>query len=167
MGSTIRINNVPRSFFGQTILTRLVRYCQHGLLPRAACCLTIPCAPSLPSARSGRERYICLCRARRLDFYSQTPQRSVLQNNLAAILDMAARRGDRVLLMAFATSFPKTTPRSIQRKRLDYSHIYLSAIGTPRPCHGSSGCHSKLYAVWRPSTEFCLWIRRSDGVCRC
>ncbi len=50
------------------------------------------------------------------------------EQNLGAILDLAAERGDRVLLMTFATYVPDGySPEAFEQKRLDYG-LHLSPI---------------------------------------
>jgi hypothetical protein len=54
--------------------------------------------------------------------YGQDPRSAVsFKHNLGAILDLAARRGDRVLLMTFATYVPEDySLEAFKEKRLDY-----------------------------------------------
>jgi hypothetical protein len=50
------------------------------------------------------------------------------EDNLTAILDLAARRGDRVLLMTFAAYVPENySPEAFEAKRLDYG-LHLSPL---------------------------------------
>jgi hypothetical protein len=65
------------------------------------------------------------------------------KHNLGAILDLAKRRGDRVLLMTFATYVPKNySLEAFKEKRLDYG-LHLKPIeiwGARRACPENGGC---------------------------
>jgi hypothetical protein len=61
--------------------------------------------------------------------YGRDPRSAAsFKHNLDSILDLAARRGDRVLLMTFATYVPKDySVESFQAKRLDYG-LHLTPL---------------------------------------
>jgi hypothetical protein len=75
--------------------------------------------------------------------YGRDPRSAVsFKHNLGAILDLASRRGDRVLLMTFATYIPKDySLEGFKAKRLDYG-LHLAPLelwGTPRACPENGG----------------------------
>src|SRR5262249_29075443 len=61
--------------------------------------------------------------------YGRDPRSAVsFKHNLGAILDLASRRGDRVLLMTFATYTPKDySLEAFKAKRLDYG-LHLNPL---------------------------------------
>jgi len=71
--------------------------------------------------------------------YGRDPRSAVsFKHNLDAILDLATRRGDRVLLMTFATYAPKDySLEAFKAKRLDYGLHYDALHFTPLEMWGA------------------------------
>jgi len=105
--------------------------------------------------------------------YGRDPRSVVsFEKNLTAILDLAARRGDRVLLMTFATYVPQDySADAFKAKRLDYG-LHLSPIelwGRPEDVLSTLARHNAVVrslADRHPGALFVDQARLMDGSAR-
>jgi hypothetical protein len=80
--------------------------------------------------------------------YGQNPRSAVsFEQNLKAVLDLAARRGDRALVMTFATYVPANYSRdAFKENRLDYvRHVVpIESWGRPEYVLATVGVHNEV-----------------------
>jgi hypothetical protein len=112
-------------------------------------------------------RYVPTDRPRR-DWvhYGRDPRSAVsFKHNLGAILDLAARRGDRVLLMTFATYVPEDySLKAFKAKRLDYG-LHLTPLeiwGAPEHVLKTVAVHNEIVRSLAAQHEGVLFVDQAS-----
>ena len=113
------------------------------------------------------DRYVPKTRPRK-DWlqYGRDPRSAVsFKHNLGAILDLAARRGDRVLLMTFATYVPEDySLEAFEAKRLDYGlHLTpLEVWGTREHVLETVAVHNEIVRSLAAKHEGVLFVDQAS-----
>jgi hypothetical protein len=98
--------------------------------------------------------------------YGGNPRSSVsFKHNLGAILDLAKHRGDRVLLMTFATYMPEDySLKGFEKKRLDYGlhHAAIEMWGAPDHVLKTVAVHNEIVRGLAADQEGVLFVDQAS-----